>query len=87
MFPAAVNCWSGSRPLVSATLSVLDLHGTPLRHPVVARVLRSCSFGFVALASSRAPAVEVGQLKALDLGLGSSRGRQLSSSPVPALPG
>ena len=88
-FLANVHCnghWSGLRPLASATLSILDPHQDSSWISCCCPVSwRSCSFRYVGLGLFMHPVVLgwgrcwVGQLIALDLGLG---GVELVSLPA-----
>ena len=82
--------WSGLRPLVSATISILNPQRTALGYPVVSL----CHGDHAALDLQDLPLhmpqqcidvvdVEVNQLKVVDLGLDDSLVVQLSSSSSP----
>lgn len=75
--------WSGSRPMASATLSILDPSKNSSQmsccYPVLWRSCRTSPFYGVD--------VGVGQVKALDLGLGGSWVGQPANSPMPIPPG
>ena len=75
----SMSCWSVLRPLGSATLSILDPYLNSSWRSCCCPVLwRSWSLGSARLAPPWTPAahrwvdVRVGQLKALDVGLGYS---------------
>jgi hypothetical protein len=90
----AMSHWSVSRPLASATLSILDLHGDSFQIVCCCPVSgRSCSSGSVGPALSSTPADDRWDgcwgvpIRALDIGLGDSWIGQPANSPAPILPG
>jgi hypothetical protein len=78
----AVSHWAGLRPLASAHHQFWTLSRTPLCYPAVALCHESLQLQqFIGGVDAG-----VGQLKALDLGLGGSGVEQHTSSPTPTPP-